>query len=95
MKKLILFTLVSAAVMSCKEDRKVVLFRNGARIQVLNRSGIEYGSNTKVCVANVNHRGWSICTDGEMQDSVIVKTMANEAGRSVKVSVIHKTGIIQ
>lgn len=93
MKKLFFITLVTAAMMSCREERNTVRFTNGAYVSARNFTQVEYGNGSKVCLVNVNGRGWTFCSDGDLKDTVYVVTRHIEGKPQVN-TVRHRVGTI-
>lgn len=93
MKKLFFITLVTIALVSCGEKRHAVRFTNGAYVSARNLTGVEYGNGSRVCLVNVNGRGWTFCSDGDLYDTTYVVTRHIEGKPQVN-RVRHKVGTI-
>lgn len=93
MKKLFFIILVSAAAMSCNNPRKTVRFANGAYVTAMNNTAVEYGNGSKVCLVNVNGFGWTVCSDGEINDTTYT-VVTNFKGNSKVNKVKHRIGTI-
>lgn len=83
MKKLVLLVAIVTTLMSCDSHEKVKL-SNGAYIDAINNTNINYYQFDEVCVQN--SKGiWYICSDGEFRDTTIV---------GVSGGIKHRTGKI-
>jgi hypothetical protein len=71
MKKIVLLmAIVSSTLMSCDSHEKVKL-SNGAYIDAINNTNINYDDFDDVCVQNSQGK-WYICSDGEFRDTTVV-----------------------
>ena len=84
MKKLVLLVAIVTTLLSCDTVEKVKL-SNGAYIDAINNTNINYSDFDAVCVQH-SKEGWYVCNDGEMRDTTIVL-----ASGSVK----HRIGRIE
>lgn len=93
--KALLFTLViSTMLYSCGPDTKTVRLTNGALVNVINNTGINYTMGSTVCVVKSTISGWHICNDGEIADTVYAKPMRTRDGALVNNTITHKVGKI-
>jgi hypothetical protein len=93
MKKLLFILITAITLMSCGIDKEAVSFSNGAIVEVVNPSDVKYHIGSKVCVYKTTLSNWTICTDGEMQDTVYTRSYKADGVDRIAV-IIHKTGRI-
>ena len=93
MKKLLLSVAVATMLFACGRDYKSVRLPNGAIVKALNTSDIEYGVGSRVCVCKTTRSDWTICQDGEMQDTIYMVPRKTEKGMT-SFHVQHKIGLV-
>jgi hypothetical protein len=93
--KTLLFALVTSTLLySCGPETKTVRLSNGALVNVINNTGINYTMGSSVCVMKSTTSGWHICNDGEMIDTAYTKPMRTKDGALVNNIITHKIGKI-
>lgn len=94
MKKLVLLVAMATTLLSCSDSNHTIKLPNGSLLEAHNSSrSIEYKRNDKVCVVRTGGQRWTICQDGEMQDTTYLHSY-KEDGRTRVFSVTHKVGHI-
>jgi hypothetical protein len=95
MKKLLLLSVVIATTLfSCTDNKHVIKLPNGSLVEAANTSRtIEYARGAKVCIMKTTGTRWTICQDGEMQDTIYMVPRKTEKGMT-SFHVVHKTGLI-
>jgi hypothetical protein len=94
MKKLLFIAAIAATLFSCTGNTHTIILPNGAKVEAANVSrSIEYGRGSTVCISKTTGGRWTICTDGEMLDTVYIRSY-NEDGKTKVYSVTHKIGKI-
>jgi hypothetical protein len=83
MRKLLLLVAIVTTLMSCDSHEKVKL-SNGAYIDAINNTNINYHQFDEVCVQN-SKGTWYICDDGEFRDTVMIRLSGNIKHRTGKI----------
>jgi hypothetical protein len=93
MKKLLLLLTVITTLMSCGRDYEQVKLPNGSFVKAINNTDMHYAIGQRVCINKTSNSTWSVCEDGEMQDTTTFHTFNGENGKRTFIST-HKTGLI-
>jgi hypothetical protein len=83
MKKLVLLVAIAATLMSCDTHEKVKL-SNGAYIDAINNTNVNYYQFDEICVQN-SKGTWYICDDGEFNDTLMIRSSGNIKHRTGKI----------
>jgi hypothetical protein len=94
MKKLLFIAAIAATLSSCNSNTHTIVLPNGAKVEATNHSRvIEYGRGSTVCISKTSGTRWTICSDGEMLDTMYVRSY-QEDGKTKVYTVTHKIGKI-